>query len=604
MSGPALVALTQTGADLARRLRASLPGSRVHGLDPRVFGADVEFVDTTAHLRELFAAGTPIVGICAAGILIRVLAPLLSAKTREPPVVAVAEDGRAVVPLLGGHHGANDLARTIASELGIAAAITTAGDVSLGLALDAPPRGWRVANPGTAKAVTAALLAGDPVSLKVEAGDAGWLSRRQTFTATGALSIVVTDFDVSGDDATLVLHPPVLAVGIGSERGIAAGELEALIRDTLRSRDLSPHAVACLVTLDLKEDEAAMHEVAETLGVPLRFFPAETLAAEAPRLKTPSAAVERAVGIAGVAEAAALAAAGTGGQLVVPKVKSARATCAIARATAGIDAEKVGRARGRLSIVGIGPGDAAFRTPHAEAAIRDADDVVGYALYLDLVRDLIGGKTRHESRLGEEELRVRVALDLAARGSNVALVSSGDAGVYGLAALAFELLDRGDNPAWRRLDVCVHPGVSALLAAAARAGAPLGHDFCAISLSDLLTARPDIERRLAAAAQGDFVVALYNPASTQRRDLLARAREILLAHRAPDTPVVLARNLARDGEAIEVETLGGGWLDQVDMLTVVLIGSTQTRLVQLGDEIRVYTPRGYGAKQDRGGSGG
>jgi cobalt-precorrin 5A hydrolase/precorrin-3B C17-methyltransferase len=603
MTGPALVALTQTGADLARRLHASLPGSRVHGLDPRVFGADVEFVDTAVHLRGLFAAGTPIVGICAAGILIRVLAPLLSDKTSEPPVVAVAEDGRAVVPLLGGHHGANDLARTIAGELGIAAAITTAGDVSLGLALDAPPRGWRVANPATAKAVTAALLAGDPVSLKVEAGDAGWLTRRQEFTATGPVSIVITDFDVGGDDATLVLHPPVLAVGIGSERGIAAAELEALIRDTLKSRDLSPHAVACLVTLDIKEDETAMHEVAETLGVPLRFFPAEALAAEAPRLQTPSAAVERAVGVAGVAEAAALAAAGTDARLIVPKVKSARATCAIARASAGIDAEKVGRARGRLSIVGIGPGDAAFRTPHAEAAIRDADDIVGYALYLDLVHDLIGGKTRHESRLGEEALRVRVALDLAAKGRHVALVSSGDAGVYGLAALAFELLDNGDSPAWRRLDVRVHPGVSALLAAAARAGAPLGHDFCAISLSDLLTARPDIERRLGAAAHGDFVVALYNPASTQRRDLLARAREILLVHRTPDTPVVLARNLARDGEAIEVETLGGDWLDQVDMLTVVLIGSTQTRLVQLGDEIRVYTPRGYGAKQAGGGSG-
>jgi len=602
MTGPAIVALTQTGADLARRIRAALPGSRVHGLDPRVVGADVEFVDTAAHVGELFAAGTPIIGICAAGILIRVLAPLLSDKTREPPVIAVAEDGRAVVPLLGGHHGANDLARTIAGELGIAAAVTTAGDVSLGLALDAPPRGWRVANPGTAKTVTATLLAGEPVSLKVEAGDAGWLTRRQSFATAAPVSIVVTDFDVGGDDATLVLHPPTLAIGVGSERGIAAAELEALIRDTLKSHDLSPRAVACLATLDLKEDETAMHEVAETLGVPLRFFPTESLAAETPRLKTPSAAVERAVGVAGVAEAAALAAAGTDGRLVVPKVKSARATCAIARAAGGVDPEKVGRARGRLSVVGIGPGDAAFRTPHAETAIREADDVVGYALYLDLVRDLVGGKALHESRLGEESQRVRVALDLAATGRNVALVSSGDAGVYGLAALVFELIDRGDSPGWRRLDVRVHPGVSALLAAAARAGAPLGHDFCAVSLSDLLTARAAIERRLTAAAQGDFVVALYNPASTQRRDLLARARDILLAHRKPDTPVVLARNLARDGEAIDIETLSGDWLDQVDMLTVVLIGSTETRLVQLGDEIRVYTPRGYGAKQG-GGSG-
>jgi cobalt-precorrin 5A hydrolase/precorrin-3B C17-methyltransferase len=145
--------------------------------------------------------------------------------------------------------------------------------------------------------------------------------------------------------------------------------------------------------------------------------------------------------------------------------------------------------------------------------------------------------------------------------------------------------------------------VSALLAAAAQAGAPLGHDFCAISLSDLLTSRADIERRLKAAAQGDFVVALYNPASTQRRELLARARDILLAHRGAETPVVLARNLAREGEAIDITTLGGDWLDRVDMLTLVLIGSTETRLVELGGEIRVYTPRGYGDKPTGRGSG-
>lgn len=595
-NGPALIALTQTGADLARRLHGALPGSRVHGLDPRVFGGDVEFTDAAAHIREVFAAGTPIIGVCAAGILIRTLAPLLSDKRAEPPVLAVAEDGSAVVPLLGGHHGANDLARTIAGELGIAPAITTAGDVALGLALDAPPPGWQVANPEAAKAITAALLAGEPVALRVEAGDASWLTRRQTFHNGADLSILVTDYDVTGDAQTLILHPPVLAIGIGSERGIAATELEALVRDTLKAHDLSPRAVACLVSLDIKEDEPAMHELASALGVPLRFFTADALAAETPRLKTPSRVVEQAVGVAGVAEGAALAAAGSKARLIVPKVKSARATCAIARAATGIDADKVGRARGCLSIVGIGPGDPSLRTPQAEAAIRGADDVVGYGLYLGLVRDLTSGKSLHESRLGEEADRVRTALDLAASGRAVALISSGDAGVYGLAALVFELIDGGE-PAWRRLDLRVYPGVSALLAAAARAGAPLGHDFCAISLSDLLTARADIERRLHAAAQGDFVIALYNPASMQRRDPLARARDILLAHRTPDTPVVLARNLAREGEAIDIETLGGEWLDRVDMLTLVLIGSTETRLVELGEEIRVYTPRGYGAKR-------
>jgi len=597
MTGAALIALTQTGADLARRIRAGLPGARVHGLDPRVIGADLEFTDTASHLRRLFESGEAIVGICAAGILIRILAPLLNDKRQEPPVIAVAENGSAVVPLLGGHRGGNDLAAQIAEQLGVAAAVTTAGDVSLGFALDSPP-GWRVANPRAAKAVAAALLAGEPVALKVEVGDAAWLTGRHAFAAAAALSIVVTDQPLTGDDETLVLHPPTLAVGIGSERDVTAPELEALVRDTLKAHDLSPLSVACLATIDLKEDEAAMHDLAETLGVPLRFFGAEQLAAETPRLRNPSPIVERAVGVPGVAEAAALAAAGRNAALAAPKVKSARATCAIARAAAQIDPASVGRARGRLSIVGIGPGRAAWRTPEADAAIRAATDVVGYGLYLSLIGDLTAGKALHEGSLGEEDARVRLALELAARGTNVALVSSGDAGVYGLAALAFELIERGGNAAWRRLDVRIVPGVSALLAAAAQAGAPLGHDFCAISLSDLLTARDDIERRLRAAAQSDFVVALYNPASGRRRELLARARDILREHHSDDTPVVLARNLGRHGEALDIETLGGTWLDRVDMLTLVLIGSSQTRLVDVAGEIRVYTPRGYAAKRE------
>jgi cobalt-precorrin 5A hydrolase / precorrin-3B C17-methyltransferase len=598
----AFVALTQTGADLARRLHAALPGSRVHGLDPRVVGADVEFTDTEAHLKQLFAAGDTIVGICAAGILIRILAPLLADKSAEPPVLAIAEDGRAVVPLLGGHRGANALARRLAEELGIAASITTAGDVSLGIALDSPPPGWHVANPAVAKTVMAALLAGEPVALRVESGDAAWLKGLRT-DGNAPLSIVVTHQDLSGDMGSLVLHPPVLAVGIGSERGIEAGEIEALVRDALKEHDLSPSAVACLATLDLKEDEPAMHELAELLEVPLRFFRPDELAAQAPRLATPSPVVEQAVGVPGVAEAAALAAAGPSGQLIVPKIKSARATCAIARAAHNIDALRVGRARGRLSIVGIGPGEAASRTPAADAALRAATDVVGYGFYLDLVRDLLDGKERHESALGEEEARARAALELAARGRDVALVSSGDAGVYGLASLVFELVERGDNPAWRRLDIRVVPGLSALLVGAAEAGAPLGHDFCAISLSDLLTPRQDIERRLRAAAEGDFVVALYNPASARRRELLARARDILLEHRAAATPVVLARNLGRDGESVHVEELGGDWLDRVDMLTLVMVGSSKTRLVELAGAIRVYTPRGYAAKQRTDGGG-
>jgi cobalt-precorrin 5A hydrolase/precorrin-3B C17-methyltransferase len=222
------------------------------------------------------------------------------------------------------------------------------GHLALGFSLDVPPAGWHVANPQTAKTVTAALLAGQKVSLKIEAGDADWLTKGggQHFADDAELAIVVTDMNLAGDRWTLVLHPPVLALGIGGERGVTAAEIEALVTDTLRHNDLSPLALACVVSLDAKED-AGLREVAETLGVPLRLFSVPELAAQAPRLKNPSAIVEKAVGVPGVAEGAALAAAGNDGTLIVPKVKSARATCAIARAAHAIDAHAVGRAASR-----------------------------------------------------------------------------------------------------------------------------------------------------------------------------------------------------------------------------------------------------------------
>jgi cobalt-precorrin 5A hydrolase/precorrin-3B C17-methyltransferase len=248
-------------------------------------------------------------------------------------------------------------------------------------------------------------------------------------------------------------------------------------------------------------------------------------------------------------------------------------------------------------VIGTGPGDPVWRTPEVEAAVLRATDLVGYGLYLDLLGPLADGKARHGYELGEEEKRVRVALDLAAEGRDVALVCSGDPGIYAMATLVFELLERGGRADWHRIGVTVMPGVSALQAAAARAGAPLGHDFCTISLSDLLTPWDAIERRVKAAAEGDFVIAFYNPVSQRRTRQLAAAVEILRGHRPDDTPVILARNLGRDGEIVTVVDLCALTPDMVDMLTVVLVGSSETRRVARSDGgAWVYTPRGYAGK--------
>lgn len=595
----AVVVLTAAAMDVARKIKTALPGAQIHGLRGRTAGADVEFDDPIPHIRRLFAAMTPIVGVVASGILIRAVAGQVADKWSEPPLLAVSPDGKVAVPLLGGHHGANLLAHKIAAALGGIAAVTTASDSRFGIALDDPPPGWRVANPQAAKPVAAAMLAGEKVALAVEAGQPDWLNRAH-FAEEGAKYVRITDRDIPGSDDELVLHPGVLALGVGCERDCAPEELSSLVRETLTANKLSPLSVACVVSIDLKADEAAVHAVAAELGVPARFFTPAELEAQAPRLQNPSEVVFAETGCHGVSEGAALAAAGADGELVVAKTKSRRATCAVARAPREILAEAVGRPRGKLFVVGIGPGAAAWRTPEATAAVAEATDLVGYGLYLDLLGENALGKTRHESNLGAEEDRARRAIELAAEGRSVALVCSGDAGIYALATLVFELLDVADDPAWNRVQIAVCPGVSALQAAAARIGAPINHDFCTISLSDLLTPWEVIEQRLQAAARGDFVVAFYNPVSQRRRDQLARARDILLTGRPAETPVILARNLGRDGEKVDVIPLGELTPDHADMLTMVLVGNKESRAIKRGARSWVYTPRGYAKKMVTG----
>jgi precorrin-3B C17-methyltransferase len=249
---------------------------------------------------------------------------------------------------------------------------------------------------------------------------------------------------------------------------------------------------------------------------------------------------------------------------------------------------------GSLAIVGLGPGPAKWIAPEATAALEAASDLIGYQPYLDRIPSR-PGQNRHGSDNRVEVARARDALAMAASGCRVAVVSGGDPGIFAMAAAVFEAVEAGD-PAWRALDITVIPGISAMQAAAARLGAPLGHDFCAISLSDNLKPWAVVERRLRAAAQGDFVIALYNPASRARPEQIHLAFSLLRDCKAPTTPVAFARAVGREDEQIVLTTLCKAEPSTADMSTLVIIGSSETRFIDRpGRRPWLLTPRSYGA---------
>ncbi len=531
-------------------------------------------------LSRAWAECEGIVMFLATGAAVRLLAAHLSDKNRDPGVVCVDDAGRFAVALTGGHEGGgNALCRRVAATLGAEPVVTTASDAlglpdlgSLGRDL-----GFRIEDRSDLAAVSSALVSGEPVYLvsdrRYPLGPLPENVVRRKPEESGAPLILVTDRIVELVEPprpSVVCRPSSLVVGVGCSRGVAEDEVLDLVSQTLEDAGLSVASVAALASIDVKSDEAGLLEAAASLGVPLRFCTAEELAvAEVPN---PSAAVEKAVGTASVAEASVVV---SGASLVVEKHKSPNATVAVGRLPV----------RGRLSLVSLGPGDESLVPPLAREALAASEVVVGLDQYVNRVRHLLRPGTRVLTPpLGEEIERARLALEEARSGGSAALVSSGDIGVYAMASPTLELLEESDD-----IDVTVIPGVTAAQAAASLLGSPLGHDHCAISLSDLLTPWEIILSRVQTAAEGDFVVSLYNPRSRGRDWQLGKVRETLLQHRSPDTPVGLVTDAYRPTQKVVVTDLGSLRVEDVDMLTVVIVGSSRT-IVRGG---RLVTPRGY-----------
>jgi len=542
-----LVTTTAAGRAAAARLAAALPDTQEYD----VRGLEDAFLECDA-----------VVSFLAAGATVRLLAPLLQDKAVDPGVVVVDEAQRFAVALVGGHGGgANDLAHRVADVLGATAVVTTATD-AVGLpGLDT--LGWPVE--GAVAAVSRAMLDGAAVRL---AADATWPLPPLPVGPVGDHVLHVTDRLVDADDRTCVLRPPSLVLGLGASRGVSADEVLALVDRALADAGLSSASVAAVGTADAKADEAGLVEACARRGWDLTTFPSAALAAV--DVPNPSEEPRKVLGTPSVAEAAALL---LGDALVVEKTKSASATVAVARR----------RPRGRLALVGLGPGARDLLTPRAAAELRRAAVWVGLDQYVDQVRDLARPGTRLlVTGLGQEEERAHSAVAQARLGHAVALLGSGDAGVYAMASPALEVA--GDD-----LDVVGVPGVTAALAASSLLGAPLGHDHASISLSDLHTPWPAIEARVRAVAEADLVVTFYNPRSRGRDWQLPRAVELLREHRPARTPVGVVHDASRQGERVELTTIGELDCTTVTMLACVVVGSSQSTVVAG----RMVTPRGY-----------
>ncbi|MFL9868808.1 precorrin-3B C(17)-methyltransferase [Paraburkholderia fungorum] len=606
MTPPAIVILGAGALATARRIQTLYTGSQVHALQGRV-EADVSYAELRAHLCDLYARGTPVIALCAAGIVIRCVAPLLSNKGAEPPVLAVAEDGSAVVPLLGGLAGVNVMAREIAAALAVPPAITTSGELRFGTCVLNPPEGYALADIAQGKRFVSDLLAGE--STRIE-GEAPWLDDAQLPRAESArLAIRVTPRAWDGRDDELVIHPrsvvaavTVLGKGAGANASAGAGagagspsatnanlatnsrsdaqtdsgaRIAAVVREALDAHGLASLSLAALLAPSEHMADPAFADAAANLNVPLRFAQPRPEDGEPPSNLLHAA-------------------------LRVPYQTlhdDADAGVALALSALAIDPETIGRARGRLTVIGLGPGTADLMVPAARTALNEATDILGYETYVKMAGPLRADQRVHGTDNREEMQRARHAFELAATGRSVVMVSSGDPGVFAMAAAVLEALEEGGSTHadWRAVELAIVPGVSAAMATAAQAGAPLGHDFCMLSLSDNLKPWTIIEKRLRHAAEADLVMAFYNPISRARPWQLDKALDILREYRTAATKVVLGRDIGRLGGTLRTITLGELRSSDVDMRTMVIVGSSTTRGFANGSKGGewVYTPRWY-----------
>jgi cobalt-precorrin 5A hydrolase/precorrin-3B C17-methyltransferase len=580
----AVLTLTRGGRETGARIKAVLGEHQVelYAKKEHLQPGDRELrLPLRGFVGELIETFDALVFVTAMGVAVRTLSEHLRGKLSDPRVVVVDETGEHAVSLLSGHRGANELARDIAGGLGGTPVITTSTDVQGKTCVEylANQLGLALEQEGDLKEINAAIANGGVVEVYTEIDLGRHLPEGFILRPWGEIDnstkpkVVITSRLVRANGPAVFMRPRNLILGVGARRGTGKEDLLRAIGKVLETERLSIKSVKALATIEARAEEKGFVETADTLGVPLVAISPEEIRKVEENYPSSGFVRER-IGVGAVCEPCAVLA-GNNASLIVGKTKLKGITVAVA------EEER----QGRIFIVGLGPGSEEHLTPRAKEVLRKADMVVGYKGYLEYVQGYLEGKEVISRGMGGEVERAKIALEAAGRGKNVAVVSSGDPGIYAMASVVLECASK----AGVRPDVEVVPGITAASAAAARLGAPLGHDFAAISLSDLLTPWEVIEDRLRAAARGDFCIVLYNPRSRGRQGHLNRAIEILREYLRPDTPVGVVKNAMRRGERVLVTTLEKLPCEEVDMLSTVIIGNSESFTYHPW----IITPRGY-----------
>ncbi|MBF0299676.1 MAG: precorrin-3B C(17)-methyltransferase [Oligoflexia bacterium] len=639
----AIIAITEKGSSVALKIQKSLEADISADVSAGVsLGTISVFNEISSEVfTKIFSEYNYIICIFSLGIVVRFLAPLINDKRKDPAVLCIDEHALNVISVLSGHiGGANSFCRKVANLLAAAPVITTSSDVQKTISADI--LGSNFANPWTIDEktkmnlhkVSKAIVNGKKISVIQEAGERRWWQNSDSSLPSNIsisnndsdnhydAKLLITDRDENNiiDDKTLIYRPKSLVVGIGCDRHTSQNVIERAVLEVFNQFKLSINSIHSLASIDLKKDEIGLLEYASKLNVSINFYSAENLQEiNESLIKNPSEKVKSIVGSPSVAEAAALvsASASATAKLIVTKQKyhdsesGKNVTVAICRreCTAN-DNHHLGHLDhlshyfGELAVVGIGPGNIEQMTIKAYQTIKNADVVIGHITYIALVEKMLAHQEIIVSGMKREKERAQIAIDKAHEGKRVAIISSGDATIYGMAALVCELLQ---TP--YRFKFSVIAGVTAAQSVSSLLGAPLTDNFCTISLSDLLTPWERIEAAIESAAKGDFEIVFYNPSSTKRKNHIKLAHKILSTYRPPNTPVGVVKNAFREGEECFVTTLESllDHQNKFDMFTTILIGNSNSYSyidkninkninmnvnMNINKEI-IITPRGY-----------